>query len=44
MIATGFFCIVSTLAKPDRKLFFCQRAFVHLLADPDFIGISEQHG
>jgi hypothetical protein len=27
----------------SAKSFFSQRSFVHLLADPDFIGISEQH-
>jgi hypothetical protein len=25
------------------KVFLFQRAFAHLLEDPDFIGISEQH-
>jgi hypothetical protein len=43
MIATGFFCMISTLAKPERKVFLSQRAFVHLLAALEFISLSEQH-
>jgi hypothetical protein len=43
MIATGFFCIDSTLTKPVRKLFLVKEQFVKLPAQLELISLCEHH-